>query len=201
MLITIQNMLGAPVMSLQTGQPLAKLDVPIIDPRNLKIVAFYVSGPMVEYQPAVLFAEDIREFGDVGAIVDSADQITPTTDLIRLNEVIDFHFELNGIHVIDEQKRKLGKVENYTLDPDSFLIQQLYLKPTLAKSLSVAHLTVSRTQIVAIDNDKITVKTPTVREKVAKVTKTAQSVVNPEGYDNPFRKPKPAIEHAENHEN
>ena len=64
MLITIERMLNQPVMSLQTGQPLAKIDSPIINPNNLKIVAFYVSGPMVDFNPAVLFAEDIREFGE-----------------------------------------------------------------------------------------------------------------------------------------
>ena len=195
MLLTIKNMLGSAVMSLQTGQPLARLDTPIINPHNLKIVAFYVSGPMVDFTPAVLFSEDIREFGELGAIVDSSDNILSPEGMVRLGEVISYGFVLDGIHVVDEQKHKLGRVENYTLNPDDFMIQQLYLKPTLMKSLSVAHLTVSRDQIVAIDNDKITVRTPTVREKTVKtvVKETPETVP----FENPFRKPKPAAEHAE----
>ena len=199
MLLTIQNMLGANVMSLQTGQPLAKLDAPIINPHNLKIVAFYVSGPLVDFSPAVVFSEDIREFGELGAIVDSADNILDPTDMVRLGEVMSYHFTLDGIWVVDEHKHKLGKVENYTLNPDNFLIQQLYLKPTLMKSLSVAHLTISRTQIIAIDNQKITVKSPTVKEDLAQ--KVATAVPNPANFDNPFRKPKPATEQIENREN
>ena len=187
-------MLGAPVMSLQTGQPLAKLDTPIIDPHNLKIVAFYVSGPMVDFSPAVVFAEDIREFGEMGAIVDSSDNILNPTDMVRLGEVIGYNFALNGIWVVDKHKRKLGRVENYTLNPDNFLVQQLYLKPTLVKSFSVAHLTVSRDQIVSIDNQKITVKSPTVKEKVAQ---KVAAVPTPGNFENPFRKAKPAAEHAE----
>jgi len=194
MLLTIDNMIGANVMSLQTGQPLAKLGAPIIDPHNLKIVAFYVSGPMVDFSPAVVFAEDIREFGEMGAIVDSSDNILNPTDMVRLGEVIGYNFALNGIWVIDEHKRKLGRVENYTLNPDNFLVQQLYLKPTLIKSFSIAHLTVSRDQIVAIDNQKITVKSPTVKEKV--VEKIA-AVPTPGNFDNPFRKAKPVAEHVE----
>jgi len=180
-------------MSLQTGQPLAKLGVPIIDPHNLKIVAFYVSGSMVDFTPAVLFSEDIREFGDVGAIVDSSDNILSPEGMVRLGEVISYGFMLDGIHVVDEQGRKLGRVQNYTLDPESFLIEQLYLKPTMMKSFSVAHLTVSRSQIVAIDNQKITVKTPTVKEKAVKKIKNVES---PDAvpFDNPFRKPKSATE-------
>ena len=189
MLIDIQSLLGANVMSLQTGQPLAKLLEPIVDPRNLKIVAFYVAGPMVDFAPAVLFSEDIREFGRLGAIVNSGEQILPLDEnLVRLQEIIDLGFQLEGILVVDEQKHKLGKVENYTLVPENFVIQQLYVRPTLMKSLSVAHLTVGRDQIVAIDNQKITVKTPTVKEE-----KLAGSMVKNLGlgdFENPFRKPK-----------
>lgn len=198
MLLTIANMVGANVMSLQTGQPLAKLDAPIINPHNLKIVAFYVSGPLVDFSPAVVFAEDIREFGDLGAIVDSADNILDPTDMVRLGEIISYDFVLDGIQVIDEHKHKLGRVENYTLNPTDFLIQQLYLKPTLFKSFATASLTVSRTQIVAIDNQKITVKSPTVREKSLANTAPA-APLNPV-VDNPFRKPKP-VEQIENREN
>jgi sporulation protein YlmC with PRC-barrel domain len=167
--------------------------MPIINPHNLKIVAFYVSGPMVDFNPAVLFSEDIREFGVMGAIVDSSDNILSPEGMVRLGEVISYDFALDGIHVVDEQNHKLGRVENYTLNPDDFMIQQLYLKPTLMKSLSVAHLTVSRSQIVAIDNDKITVKTPTVREKAAAKTKVVDSP-DAVSFENPFRKPKPAAE-------
>ncbi|MDR1969793.1 MAG: hypothetical protein LBQ11_00385 [Candidatus Nomurabacteria bacterium] len=197
MLLTIKNMLGASVMSLQTGQPLARLDTPIINPHNLKIVAFYVSGPMVDFSPAVLFSEDIREFGEMGAIVDSSDNILSPESMVRLGEVISYGFMLNGIHVVDERHNKLGRVENYTLNPNDFMIQQLYLKPTLVKSLSVAHLTISRDQIVSIDNDKITVKSPAVREKAAKPIKKTALDEDAVPFENPFRKPKPAAEAVE----
>ena len=51
-------MRSQPVMSLQTGQQLATIGDPIVNPRNLKIVAFYVSGPLVDHTPAVLFTEE-----------------------------------------------------------------------------------------------------------------------------------------------
>ena len=108
---------------------------------------------------------------------------------------MNFRFELTGINVVDDHKHRLGRVENYTLDPESFLIQQLYLKPGVMKSLSVSHLTVSRNQIIAIDNSKITVKSPTVREKA--VQKAVRPAPVPGNFENPFRKPKPVAEHVE----
>ncbi len=188
-------MRGQSVMSLQTGQPLATIGNPIINPRNLKIVAFYVSGPLVDYDPAVLFTEDIREFGDIGVIVDGADNIMSPEGMVRLGEVIGYNFTLDGIHVADDHKRKLGKVENYTLDPETFDIQQLYLKPTLMQSLSISSLTINRSQIIDINNDRIVVRTPTVKEKA--VDKIAAITENAVPFDNPFRKPKPASENID----
>ena len=60
MLVTINSMIGSPVMSIQTGKRLATLGEPIVDPNDLSIVAFYVNGPRLDYNPAVLFTSDIR---------------------------------------------------------------------------------------------------------------------------------------------
>ncbi len=188
-------MRSQPVMSLQTGQQLATIGDPIVNPRNLKIVAFYVSGPLVDYTPAVLFTEDIREFGDIGVIVDSAENIMSPEGMVRLGEVISYNFTLDGIQVYDDRKRKLGRVENYTLDPEIFDVQQLYLKPTLMQSLSISSLTVNRSQIIDVSNDRIVVKTPTVKDKADNkiISITDQSIP----FDNPFRKPKPVSENID----
>ena len=42
MLLPIERLLNAPIMSLQTGAELARISEPIIDPRSMAIVAFYV---------------------------------------------------------------------------------------------------------------------------------------------------------------
>jgi len=189
MLITIKNLINAPVMSLQTGQPLAHIDSAIVDPRNLKIVAFYVSGPLVDFSPAVLFATDIREFGYLGAIIDSTDKILPIDDLVRLQEVIDFGFSMDGLRVIDEHKTKLGRVENYTLDPESFFIQQIYAAPTFLKSFGITNLTISRNQIISVDNSSIIVKGSGVKSKTATAGKPSVKIAP---IENPFRKPSAA---------
>lgn len=195
MLITINNMLNIPVMSLQTGTELARIDRPIIDPHNLKIMAFYVHGARLDFEPAILFANDIRELGSMGAIIDSTDNIMPPDGLVRLQQIINYGFRLDGIRVIDDHKHKLGRVENYALDPETFEIQQIYLKPTFAKQFSVASLTINRSQIISIDNQKIVVRAPSVREKTAQ--KSAGLNSQTVQFDNPFRKPKPATETIE----
>ena len=178
-------------MSLQTGQPLCKLASPIINPYNLRIVAFYVDGPRLDFSPAVVFTEDIREFGPMGAIVDSVDNIMSPEGMVRLNEVISYNFILNHLLVIDDQDHKLGRVAGYIVDPLNFEIQQLQVKPGFFKSFATTELLIHRNQIVKVEPDRITVKAPTVKQ-TARPTASIESrrLLNPE-FDNPFRQHKP----------
>lgn len=186
--------MGASVKSLQVGGEVAKISGVLIDPRILKIVAFYVSGPGVDFSPAILVPEDVREIGPVGFIIDDADKIVSPDDVVRLSEIIGFGFVLDGILVVDDKKRKLGRVESYAIDPVSCLIEQLYVSPSWTQSLRVAQIIVGRKQIEDISNDKIVVKAPTVK---VKATSKALAKANEEEeayFENPFRKPETVSE-------
>lgn len=180
MLILKDRLLNVPIMSLQTGGEIARTAAPIIDPRQLKIVAFYCEGHHLDVKPAILHTEDIREIADVGFIVDSADDIMAPTDLVRLQNILDFHFELVGKQVVEENGRKLGKVIDYTLDNQSFYIIKLHVKPGMMQAWKTTELIIGRTQIREIDETKIIVKSAT--NKAVQPLKSMQRIV-----DNPFR--------------
>ena len=71
MLITAEKFTNMPVMSLQTGSELARTSRAIINPYNLKIIAYELSGPLLDQSPSLLRIEDIRETGPMGLIIDS----------------------------------------------------------------------------------------------------------------------------------
>lgn len=185
MLMPINRLIEAPIMSLQTGTPLAKTLSVIVDPRQLKIAALRVQGNRLSHSQSVLHPEDIREISDIGLIVDGDDSLMPLDDLVRLKEIIDFNFELLGIRVEDEKGHLLGHVKDFALDADSFFIQQLYTKPSLLKSIVSTGLTINRSQILSINNKRIVVKDQTVPAKDERV-ELAQSFINP------FRTPVPS---------
>ena len=166
-------------MSLQTGAQLAVLEEPIIDPRKLTIVAFYVSGPRLEQTGSLLHVSDIRELSDIGAIVDGSDSLMSTEGLVRLQEIIDFHFHLNGTKVVDEHGHNLGKVDGYAMEPETYSIQQIYTKPSLLRSFTAATNIIHRSQIVSVTNERIVVKSPTIVEEVKQRAEQA--------FSNPFR--------------
>lgn len=180
MLLPINQLIDLPVMSLQTGTELARTVDVILDPRSMKVAAFYVDGPLLEAHPSVLHPEDIRELSDIGFIVDESDRLMSMEGLVRLQAIIDLRFDLNGMKVIDEQKRKLGKVTDYIVEPDGFTIQQLCTQAPLLHSFSTATRTIRRTQIVTVRKDVIVVKSGAIKDEATKAPlQAAQSFTNP----------------------
>lgn len=193
MLIAGSRLLNAPVMGLQTGGELARTESAVIDPRTLQIVAYTLRGSLLGKQPSLLRIADVREFSDIGIIVDSSDEFVNPDDIIKLNEVYNLHFTLTGKPVIDEKKNKLGKVESYTIETGAFLIQQLSVKRPILKSLTDTHLLIHRTQITEINNEAIIVHSE--RKPVEPVMSAVRTA-----YVNPFRKqPGTQTEHFDHH--
>lgn len=181
MLLAGSRLINAPVMGLQTGSELARTSQAVIDPRNLEIVAYEVEGPLLDLHPSLLRIADVREFSDIGIIVDSSEEFVSPDDIIKLGDTYSLHFTLEGMTVVDEKHHKLGKVIGYTVETGGFLIQQLSVKRPLLKSLNDTELLVHRTQITEINDREIVVHSQaTVPEPVGQSVRTA--------YVNPFRK-------------
>jgi uncharacterized protein YrrD len=190
MLLQGSRLNDVPVMGLQTGSELARTTRPIIDPDTLKILAYEVSGPLLDTHPSLLRVVDVREFSDIGLIIDSSDEFIAVDDVIKLEKVYKLHFELIGMTVVDERKTKLGKITDFTLESGSFVIQQLNVKRPLLKSLNDTELLISRTQIIEITNEKIIVRSGV--QKPEPVLRTVRT-----NYVNPFRSTVPSPEHAD----
>jgi len=159
MLILGSRLIGTPIMGLQTGTQLAHAAMPLIDPANLKIIAYVVDGPLLSERPSIIRMADVRELSDIGMIIDSSDEFIGVSDVVSINKIYDLGFKLIGMSVIDETKRKLGKVEDYSLDASSFVIQQLNVKRGIVKSLTDTGLLIHRSQIVEINDNFIIVRT------------------------------------------
>lgn len=182
MLVLGSQLIGVPVMSLQTGTELARTKDAIIDPHTLNILAYELEGSQLDQHPSLLRIADVRELGELGMIVDSSDEFIGVDDVLKIRDIYNLRFPLVGLAVYDDQKRKLGKVSSYTVEMGSFVIQQLNVKRPLLKSLSDTELLVHRSQIIEITDSKIVVKSPaeTTGEPIATAVRA---------YVNPFRQP------------
>jgi len=189
MLVLGSRLHDTPIMSLQTGTRLATISAPIVNPANLKVMAYVVDGPLLNEHPSFLRTADIRELGALGMIIDSADEFVGEEDVIKLKELRELDFNLIGMTVIDETKHKLGKVEDFTLETKGFVIQQLTVRRGFLRSLSDTGLLINRSQIIEINDNAVIVKTTAKKASVQPIMETARRE-----YVNPFRGTSPQTE-------
>lgn len=195
MLITGSRLAGIEVLSLHLGGPIAQIVEPIIDPNGLKIVAFILVGPQIGGENGdILEVRSVREFAEMGMIVDSIDELVRQEEVIKLDEVMKLGFKLVGLRVESKSGKKLGKVEDYTVDPESFQIMQIIVKRPILKGFVDPELTIGRSQILEVDDYRVIIID--ADEKKIKKSSSKDFVPN---FVNPFRKePNFAPIHSQN---
>lgn len=189
MLMSGNRLMHAPVLGLNTGSEIARTERVIVDPSNLKIIAYQLSGPLLDTDPSFLMVADIREVSQIGLIVDSSDEFVSEGDIVKLDQIHSLNFNLRGMPVIDKKKRKLGKVSDYNVNVGDFVVYQLNVKRPLFKNFSDPEILVHRSQIIEINDQHIIVRSET-QEVSEPIMESVQK-----SYVNPFRK-KTSAEHS-----
>ena len=194
MLVIGSHLINYPVLSLHVGGLVSHTVEPIIDPESLSVIAYELDTREIDDPEAgdILMIEDVREFTDDGLIINSTDNLVNREDVIKLDKVMSLGFKLIGLKVVTKDGKKLGKVINYTLDSGSFSIFQLIVQRPFLDAIVDPELTINRSQIVELDDDKITIKHDKQKVKLPKAG-SKEFVPN---YVNPFRKPSYSEEEA-----
>ena len=185
MLINASRLIGTKVLSLQLGGAVAQVVDLIINPDNLQIIAFQLEGPVIGGETGdILDARSIREFSQLGFIIDDTDELVFRTDVVRIDQIMSLDFHLVGLKVVTQKGASLGKISDFVVDPSTLLTQQLVVQRPFFKSLMDPELIIHRSQIVEVDDYKVTVKEDT--EKVAAKSTPSEAFVP--NFVNPFRK-------------
>lgn len=180
MLLRSSQLIGLPIMSLQTGVEIAYSVQLIIDPATLRIVALELDGDNLDERPSFLRIEDIRELSNIGFIVDSSDEFIGLEDVIQVQTLYQRDFQPIDMRVIDDQQKKLGKVHDTIFNTDTFVIDQLCVKQPLLMSFGDTELLVHRTQIIDVKEKDIIVRSAAIKAKAQKKpTHQQQHLTNP----------------------
>jgi sporulation protein YlmC with PRC-barrel domain len=152
-----------PVLSLQTGANVATIKGLVLDYANLEVVAFSCviakhSGPDI-----ALMLRDVRELALDCVIVDSEDELTELDDIVRLKSLRSQGFTLIGKLVVSDMGRRLGNVEDYTINIETNKVQKLYVKQSIVRSFFGSSLIIDRAQIVDVSLKQIVVREATLK--------------------------------------
>lgn len=187
MLIDASRLTDFPVLSLHLGGPIARTEEIVVNPDNLKIIAFRVWGAAIKNDPelgTILDVRDVREFSNLGMIIDSAEDFVDQKDVIKIDKVMQLNFSLISLSVETKKGTKLGKIVDYVVNTDDFSVRQLIVKRPFLKAFSDPELVIPRKEIIEINDYKVIVKDE--EEKIKKVASKEEFVPN---FVNPFREP------------
>ena len=196
MLVANSRLLTLPILSVQDSGKIATISNTIVDPDSLKIIALRVQGAINAEGGNVLDVNSIREFSNIGLVIDSSDELISDNDVVKIAKVIELNFSLLGLKVETKKGSKLGKVIDFTVTNDNLSVQQIIVKRPTVKSFFDSELTIPRSEIVEITDYKIIVRN---EEKVIKERALKEDFIP--NFVNPFRKSAeqaPAPNHIEN---
>lgn len=193
MLVTASKLIGTPILSMQASGAIGRVSECIIDPDTLKIIAFRAEGGPIPHTGANLLAtSSIREYSNFGMVIDSADEFIDSEDVVKISKILALNFNLIGLKVESKKGSKLGKVTDYTVIPDDFVVQQLIVHRPALKSFIDPELTIHRKEIVEITDYKVIVKDE--EKTIKKKAETEDFVPN---FVNPFREKQPGFAPAD----
>ena len=193
MLVYNSKLIGTPVLSVQTGAPVGFIKSSIVEPNSLKILAFRLDGPLMAKNPTnLLDVSSIREYSDLGIVIDSIEELVAPDDVIKIQKVLELNFDLLGLKVETKKHSKLGKVADFTVTPEDFVVQQIVVQRPAVKALIDPELIISRKEIVEVTDYKVIVKD---EEKVLKDRAENEDFVP--NFVNPFREKQPGFAPAD----
>lgn len=173
MQIFAHQLVGLPVLGIHIGSQIAITTGFIIDPADLTIRAFLCEGE--GRHTLLLLPQDIRQSGPQGLIVDSEESLAEPNDIVRLQPLLQEPFKVIGLPVVTQMGRTVGKVDSYTINPELYHAQKLYVRQPIWTSLLGGEVIIDRSQIVDVSPTQITVKDTDIPTKQAAVNPLAKS--------------------------
>ena len=148
------TIIGKQVLSLRTGQAIATITAPLIDPNSFKIEGFYCDD-LYNKQQLILVTQDIREVMREGFVVNDHDVLVEENELVRLTSILELRFSLLNKQVQTVSGQKVGKVNDYAIETTSMVVQKIYVAQPILRSFTGGSLSVDRSQIQEVTDRRI----------------------------------------------
>lgn len=178
MLISVDDVIGANILSLHMTSRIGTVRDLIINPNNLEVIALVVDR-LRRSDEIVLPVASVREFSKMGLIIDSEDEFVEAGDVVKIAEIIKLGFQLKNLNVRTSSGKKLGYVKDFLLSTNDFAIERLIVHRPMLFSLSDAEFYIARSQIIKVTNRNLIVE-----DLAEKNTEEEDFIPN---FVNPFR--------------
>jgi uncharacterized protein YrrD len=146
-----------PVVSLQTGQPIAWVNALLLTPSSLTIIGF-ICYSAIGAPAKLLMIRDVRQFTSDCLIIDDEDSLTDPADIVRLRSSLKNPYSPLDKKVVSDSGHRLGTVEDFGINFETYRVQKLHVRRPFPRNWFNPSLIIDRSQIVDITPDRIVVR-------------------------------------------
>ena len=152
------QVLGLPVITINNGKQLAKIQDIIYDPKTNQVKAFLISEGGWFKEAEVLLIQDIKAIGQDAVMIDSTNQIRPANEVDNaVSSIAESENYLTKNQVITQQGTKLGKVVDIYFDFPGGRVSDLEVSEGMFKNISSGTKTVPVANIITVGEEALIV--------------------------------------------
>jgi len=156
------QLIGLPVLSLQNAETITHVTGLIMEIKSLEVIAFSCEPSRDLGKHPVLLLRDIRQVAIDCLLINTAEDLVEAGEIVRLAPLLKRDFDPRGIKVVTDLKRKVGTVEDYTVNLQTYHLQKIYVRRSLVRSWVGASLIIDRAQIIEVSEREFTVRDSTI---------------------------------------
>ena len=155
MMIEATKLIKLPVAALDTQEKIGEIQEILVDPKNGGVLGFLVKTNGLFGAQKALAAVEVSEWDPNGLVTESAGNLVEPEEIIRIKEVLKKNILLLGMSAETENKKGLGRVENFLIDTDTDMIIKYYLRDLLGKSrIMSADKVISIDKVIVFADDE-----------------------------------------------
>ena len=129
MIREVKSLVGAKVLEFDSGDLLALLDLPIVNPDTGVLEAFWVRPMNLPVSHAVIQVGDIVEFKK-NIYIKSENVIADPADIIRLSEILSEGRVFLNARVMNESGKYYGRLADISFDTDTYMLKRIEVRKT-----------------------------------------------------------------------
>ncbi|MEX2043576.1 MAG: PRC-barrel domain-containing protein [Patescibacteria group bacterium] len=131
MLKLLSDLTGQPVVSERDGTPAGRVRQPVFDAAKGKVLAYRLGGPAAMHGSggAYVSTVDVRAYLDHGLVIAGPEIAQPLEDLPAVRRAVDAGIEPIGLRAETNKGKRLGKVDDLTIETEGHFLTKLHVKP------------------------------------------------------------------------
>lgn len=173
MLLELSKTKGIPVGVMDEQKAVGIVQAAVIFADEAKVIGFLVKPKGILTPKKVVSFQDVVGIDPKGLVINSADNLLPTDEVLRIKEILKSGFKLIGLPARTKNKKYLGRITDVVIETISGDIIRLYVRNLLDERIferSMIHDIKPKEVILTFDNRKKVVK----KEAVANAQKVAE---------------------------